>query len=60
MIDNIDIDKLLLKYKNWPVELMQSDEYILVITGQVEGNMNELFDLLKEISRNNNHNVSIK
>ena len=60
MVDNIDIAELSLRYKNWQVKLVQSDEYILVINGQVDGDMNELFDLLKEISINNNHNVSIK
>ena len=60
MIKNIDIDRLSLKYKKWHVELVQSDEYIIVIKGDNNGNMSELFDLLKEISVSNNHNVSIK
>ena len=61
MIDSIDIDKLSLKYKNWHVELVRSDEYILVINGtNNNGDINELFDLLREVSIANNHNITIK
>ena len=60
MIKNIDIAKLSLKYKKWHIELAQSDEYVLLINGQCAGSEDELFDLLKEVSKSNNHNVCIK
>jgi len=56
----LDIDSLSLKYKNWNLKLVKSKEYILIINGVSNGNEDELFDLLKEISACNTHNVSIK
>jgi len=56
----LDIDGLSLKYKNWNLELVKSDEYILIINGSTHGNATELFNLLKEISISNEHSVSIK
>lgn len=60
MIKSIDIEKLSLKYKKWRIEFANSEEYILIINGPIEGDSNELFDLLKEVGVNNNLNVSIK
>ncbi len=56
----LDIDSLSLKYKNWHLELVKSDEYILIINGNKHGIETELFELLKEISISNDHSVSIK
>lgn len=60
MIKSIDIDKLSSKYNNWNIQVANSDEYILIINGSCDGDTHELFDLLREISNNNNLNVSIK
>jgi len=60
MIDSIDIDKLTAKHQNWHIELVRSDEYILVINGPNNSDMGELFDLLREVSIANNHNITIK
>ena len=57
---NIDINELSLKYKNWHIEFAKSNTSILVINGKLEDNVSNLFDLLKEVSNNNNYNVSIK
>lgn len=56
----LDINSLSLKYKNWNLKFVKSKEYILIINGFSNGNEDELFDLLKEISASNTHNVSIK
>jgi glycerol-3-phosphate cytidylyltransferase len=59
-MENINIEALSGKYSNWQFEFNKSSQGILWINGESSNDIDEMFDMLKEISAKFNNNVSIK
>jgi len=59
-MEHLNIKTLESKYKNWQFEYNKVNENILWINGEQSNDVNEMFDMLKEISIIYHNNISIK
>ena len=59
-MENLNLKSLSKKYCNWSFEYNKANEKVLWINGEKDNDVNEMFEMLKEISSSFHNNVSIK